>query len=221
MRAKRAKVSRAGPAVLAGLLIGLPIGAGEDTASRLLRVKRVHVERLGGGEGADQIRDMIIASLQRTGLFVLTEDPERADAILRGSAEDLIYTEVHQTAESVDARGAVTLGTPRTSTGRYTGGRGVAVSGSAGENESSRIQERRHEASAAVRLVDKEGDVIWSTIQESKGAKFRGASADVAEKITRQLVADYERARKGPPIGTVRGEPAAGRSLDNPEKLPR
>jgi hypothetical protein len=69
--------------------------------------------------------------------------------------------------------------------------------------------------------VDKDGDVIWSTIQESKGAKFRGASADVADKITRQLVADYERARKGPPIGTVRSEPAAGRSLDNPKDFPR
>jgi hypothetical protein len=219
MRAKPERVN--GALLLAGLLVSLPLAAGEDAASRLLRIKRVHVERLGGGEAADQIRDMIIASLQRTGLFVLTENPERADAFLRGSAEDLIYTDVHQTAESVDARGAVTLGTPRVSTGRYTGGRGVAVSGSAGENESSRIQERKHEASAAVRLVDKDGDVIWSTIQESKGAKFRGASADVAEKITRQLVADYERARKGPPIGTVRGEPAAGRSLDNAKDLPR
>jgi len=207
--------------LLAALAACLSLGAEDDPGARLLRVKRVHVERLGGGEAADQIRDMIIASLQRTGLFVLTENPERADAFLRGSAEDLIYTDVHQTAESVDARGAVTLGTPRASTGRYIGGRGVAVSGSAGENESSRIQERKHEASAAVRLVDKDGDVIWSTIQESKGAKFRGASADVADKITRQLVADYERARKGPPIGTVRSEPAAGRSLDNPKDLPR
>jgi hypothetical protein len=34
------------------------------------------------------------------------------------------------------------------------------------------------------------------------GAKFRGASSDVANKITRQLLTDYERARKilgGPP----------------------
>jgi hypothetical protein len=38
--------------------------------------------------------------------------------------------------------------------------------------------------------------VIWSTTQESLGAKFRGASADVADKITRQLQADYARARK-------------------------
>jgi hypothetical protein len=38
--------------------------------------------------------------------------------------------------------------------------------------------------------------VIWSTTQESNGAKFRGASADVADKITKQLVTDYDRLRK-------------------------
>lgn len=205
-------------AVFLALLWSLPLAADEEPAAQLLKIKRIHVERLGGGETAEQIRDMIISSLQRTGLFLLTDNPERADAFLRGSAEDLIYTDVYQSSDSVDARGSVTLGTPRTSTGRYTGGRGVSASASAGENESSRIQERKHEAAAAVRLVDKDGDVIWSTIQESRGAKFRGASADVADKITRQLVADYERVRKGPPIGTVRG---VDRSLDNAKQLPR
>ena len=52
-------------------------------------------------------------------------------------------------------------------------------------------------ALATVRLVNKDGDVIWSTTQESNGAKFRGASADVAEKIARQLGMDYERVRRG------------------------
>ena len=47
-----------------------------------------------------------------------------------------------------------------------------------------------------MRLVNKEGDVIWSTTQESLGAKFRGASADVAEKITAQLKDDFEKAKK-------------------------
>jgi hypothetical protein len=42
----------------------------------------------------------------------------------------------------------------------------------AGESESSRSVERRHEANAAVRLVNKDGDVIWSTTQESMGASF-------------------------------------------------
>ena len=66
----------------------------------------------------------------------------------------------------------------------------------AGEHESTDIKERKHEALATVRLVNKDGDVLWSTTQESNGAKFRGASADVADKITRQLMADFDRLRK-------------------------
>lgn len=64
-----------------------------------------------------------------------------------------------------------------------------------GESESEHSAERRHEALAAVRLVNKEGDVIWSTTQESVGGKFRGASADVADKIATRLKEDFEKAR--------------------------
>jgi len=48
-----------------------------------------------------------------------------------------------------------------------------------------------------VRLVDGDGDVIWSTLQESNGAKFRGAMADVADKIVRHLVEETKKARCG------------------------
>ncbi len=71
-----------------------------------------------------------------------------------------------------------------------------SLSAGVGENESTKIKERKHEAMATVRLVNKDGDVMWSTTQESNGAKFRGASADVADKITKQLAADVERLRK-------------------------
>ena len=57
-----------------------------------------------------------------------------------------------------------------------------------GENESSRTQERKHESVAAVSLVNKDGDVIWSTTQESQGGRFRRASTDVADRITKKLV---------------------------------
>jgi hypothetical protein len=70
-------------------------------------------------------------------------------------------------------------------------GVGVTV----GEHESTHIAERKHEAVASVRLVNKDGDVIWSTTQESLGAKFRGASADVAYKVTKQLLADIEKVK--------------------------
>ena len=77
------------------------------------------------------------------------------------------------------------------STRTSSGARSLSVG--VGDRESTDIKERKHEALATVRLVNKEGDVIWSTTQESSGAKFRGASADVADKITRQLTADVDR----------------------------
>lgn len=161
----------------------------EQSLRELLKIRRVYVDRLGGGETAAHLRDMIVASLQNARLFVITENQERADAVLRGSAEDLVFTETHDSSERLDARGS--LGTNRS--GSRRGGYG---SFGVGESESSRTTERRHEATASVRLVNKDGDVVWSTTQESTGGKFRGASADVAEKITRTLKEDFDRARR-------------------------
>ena len=169
----------------------------QESLAQLLNVRRVHVDRLTGGETAAQIRDMIISSLQAAKLFVLTENPERADAFLRGSAEDLVFTDTFSSSEGLNVRGNLGVGADQTRSS--TSRRGAYAGVGAGDNESARIAERKHEASAAVRLVNKEGDVIWSTTQESLGGKFRGASADVADKITRQLVGDFERAKKPPP----------------------
>ena len=166
----------------------------QESLAQLLNVRRVHVDRLIGGETAAQMRDMIISSLQAAKLFVVTENPERADTFLRGSAEDLVFTDTFSSNEGLNVRGNLGLGSDQTR--GTTSRRGVSAGVGAGENESSRIAERKHEASAAVRLVNKEGDVIWSTTQESTGGKFRGASADVSDKITRQLVSDFERAKK-------------------------
>lgn len=167
--------------------------AGEDPAAGLLRVRRVYVDKLGGGEAAQHVRDMLISSLHRSGAFLLTENEERADAFLRGSAEDLIFTETHQTSESLNARASASLGTRRQG-GAYN--RGPAASIGVGESESMRIAERKHEANAAVRLVNRDGDVLWSTTQESLGAKFKGASADVADKIVKQLLLDLSKAKR-------------------------
>src|SRR5579871_834473 len=163
----------------------------EDAGLRQLRaIRRVFVDRLTGGETAAQMRDILIASLDGSKLFVLTENQERADAILRGAAEDLVFTDVHTSSDSLNAHANLGSGrSSRTSSSAY-GGLGV------GESESEHSAERRHEALAAVRLVNKEGDVIWSTTQESLGAKFRGASADMADKITAKLKDDFDRARK-------------------------
>lgn len=166
--------------------VGLAASAAEP---ELLNVKRIHVETLSGGETANQIRDMIISSIQQTGLFRLTENPEQADAILRGSAEDLIYNESHDMREGVDARGSLSVGRSRSNTGSP----GFTVNSSAGEDSAVSSVERRHEAVAALRLVTPDGEIIWSTVQESNGAKLRSASVDVAERVGEQLAKDYKR----------------------------
>lgn len=165
--------------------------AGEDHPQllELLKIRRLYVEKLAGGDTAVQIRDMLIGSLQAARLFVLTENIDRADTILRGSAEDLVFTETFQSSEGVTAR--TQIGSSRSS-GTTKGGLSFGV----GEQESVRIAERKHEATASVRLVNKDGDVVWSTTQESMGAKFKGASADVAAKVTKQLSDDFLRAKR-------------------------
>lgn len=161
----------------------------------LLNVKRVFVDRLTGGTTAAQLRDLIISAVEARGLFVVTENEERADAILRGAAEDLVYTDKFISNERIGER-SNSGERSRTTKGIARGGQYTGLS--INESESSHIEERKHEAMATVRLVDKDGDVIWSTTQESRGGKFQGASADVAAKIARQLSADVERARKAP-----------------------
>jgi hypothetical protein len=164
----------------------------EDTGLRqLLTLKRVYVDHLTGGETAAQMRDIIIGSLEQSKLFILTENQEKADAVLRGAAEDLVYTETHSSSDGVNAK--LNVGSSRGASGYradQSGGLGF------GENESDHSTQRRHEALATVRLTNKEGDVIWSTTQESLGAKYHGASADVADKIAAKLKEDFERAKK-------------------------
>jgi len=189
--------------LLLTLLLAAPLAQEpDDLSGQIVTVKRVYVDRLTGGETAAQMRDLLISSLQNCKLFVLTENAERADAFLRGAAEDLVYTDAFSSSEGVrvsageaessgNSTGSRVNGTSSTIGSRSSRRMNIGV----GENESTNIKERKHEALATVRLVNKDGDVIWSTTQESTGAKFRGASADVADKITRQLVADYERRR--------------------------
>ena len=165
----------------------------EEAGLRQLRaVRRVFVDHITGGETAAQMREILISSLEASRLFILTENQEKADAFLRGGSEDLVFTEVHTSSDSLNAHANLGL-----RNGAYTkNSSGQTVGMGVGENESEHSAERRHEAIAAVRLVSKDGDVIWATIQESQGAKFRGASADVAEKIAARLKEDFEKARK-------------------------
>lgn len=206
MRALPAKARKGTPGpmkLLAFCLLLLPLAPGKTqqitaqpvppAVSNLLAVKRIYVAELTGGVAADSLRELIIAGLDATKLFVLTDNPERADAVLKGAADDKAFTDTFDSDKSLN---------DRSDAGVYGGGstkltkRGGYAGSSVGEHESHHIRERKHEAYAAVRLCNQAGDVLWSTTQESLGGKFRGASADVAAKIANRLTLDLEQTRR-------------------------
>lgn len=161
----------------------------------LATVRRIYVDQLGGGEGSDQLRDMLMAALQNSGLFIITENPERADATLKGSSQLKSLTEEHQTSDSIGIHTAEGSGSSAAaSLGTSTSSRRNLSTGIS-QTESSHIRENREEVAASVRLVTPDGDVIWSTTQESAGAKYRGALADTADKVARKLSDETKKAR--------------------------
>jgi len=196
--------------LLVALLMGVGASAQQANSANtgaspnvdnLLNVRRVYVGQLTGGAQAEALRDLIIASLNATKLFVLTDNEARADAVLKGAADDNTFTDTYDTYDGMSGHDSLgKTGTAlSTKIGSLTGGSAMS------ENESHHSKERKHEAYATVRLCNKDGDVLWSTTQESLGAKFRGASADVAAKIAHQIALDYDRARRAeePPTTTT------------------
>src|SRR6476619_2949075 len=85
----------------------------ENGLRQLLGIRRLYVDRLTGGETAAQMRELLLSSLESAKLFVITENQERADAIRRGGAEDLIFTDTHVSSEGITAR--ANAGTARSS----------------------------------------------------------------------------------------------------------
>lgn len=168
-----------------------------DADSRaLLKIKRIYVDNFGDDIISKELQSMIVSALVATKQFKVTENRERADAILKGVALENTSQEVHAYGEGTSV-GAASGGAHS----QISGGGGV-VSGSSsggfvarhmGTEDSSVNTETIHEARIAIRLVNPDGDVIWTSTQESKGAKYKGASADVADKCVKQLLRDIEK----------------------------
>jgi hypothetical protein len=180
--------------LLAGVLQAQKSSAdATPTATGLLQVKRIYVAPLIGGVAAASLRELMIASLDSSKLFVMTDNPDRADAILKGAADDQTFTDTFDIDQGLNARQSLGIGSGKTrSTTGGSGGVGF------GDVEARHTKERKHEAYATVRLCNRDGDVLWSTTQESLGGKFRGASADVAAKVAHQLTLDMDRERRTP-----------------------
>jgi len=184
-------------------------------ALTLMDVKRIYVAPLTGGVAADQLRDLIIASLGAAKDFVITENENRADAVLKGAADDRAFTDVFNYSTNTSEHGSISA--TGGGANRYSRNPTGSLGNGGSEHESERDRVQKHEARAAVRLCNKDGDVIWSTTQESDGGKFHGASAEVALRVAKQLSLDLDRERKKA-LGIT--APAAGDASDLPPAKP-
>lgn len=168
----------------------------EETVTQLAKVRRIYIDILTGGDDALQIRDLLMTSLQNSKQFIITEEEDRADAVLKGAGSDDVFTDTFQSSEGINAHSQIGEGSSAGTRNYASSSSNRSVGITIGENDNRRTEERKHEALATVRLVNKDGDVIWSATAESFGGKFLGASADVADKIAKRLTADYKQAKK-------------------------
>ncbi len=110
---------------------------------------------------------MVLSSLTESKKFIVTENKERADATLKGNGLENTSQEVHAYSDSTAAGGAAG-GHSGSFSGNWVNGTG-SVSGSssggfvsraAAISDSSVNTETVNDARIAVRLVDRDGDVI-------------------------------------------------------------
>jgi curli biogenesis system outer membrane secretion channel CsgG len=168
----------------------------QELAGKLAKVRRIYVESFGDDLLSKQAQAMVIDALTKTHKFIVTEKKENADATLKGTGLEKTSQELHATSEATSVGGAAGghSGSVSGNNGSISGSSsGGFVSRSAGIADSQASTETVNDARMAVRLVSSDGDVLWSTMQESKGAKYKGASADVAEKVVKQLLWDLEK----------------------------
>jgi len=161
--------------------------------AKLSKVKRIYVESFGDDEISRTLQAMVINALDQTKRFIVTENKDKADAILKGHSLEKTSQEVHAMGSGTGVAMSGGGGSAHVSP---EGGNahGSFASKAMGIDDSKLSTETVNDARLAVRLVAPDGDVIWSTTQESLGAKFKSASADVAVKVAKQLVRDLDRA---------------------------
>jgi len=176
----------------------------------LSQIKRIYVESFGDDPISKEMQAMVVDSLTNSKVFAVTENRDKADAILKGSTLEKTSQEAHSYSDGTSVgvaqssvNGSVHGSSSGDLSGSFVNGTGNIngsstgyVNGSInGSSSSTHMADRTsissintvNDARASVRLVNSDGDVIWTTTQESKGAKYKGASADVADKIVKQL----------------------------------
>jgi hypothetical protein len=162
---------------------------------RLLQVKRVCVQNFGDDALGVQAREMVIAKLYESKRFSLTENCEKADFVLKGS--------ITERSDRVSRSESEGIGFGESAAASSSSGSGVSRSGTAASasvrgdvRESLASSEVKLQAAVTMRLVDKDGEILWAASLESTGGKTKGAIGDAADRAVRKFLRDLERAEK-------------------------
>lgn len=176
-----------------------------EIAAKLLKIRRIYVDNFGDDAISRQLQAMVIDALTQSKRFIITENKEKADAVLKGMGLEKTSQELHAIGESTNVAAAAggehgeVSGSVANGTGSISGsGSGGFIARKLGTSDSQASTETINDARLAVRLVSADGDVIWTTTKESKGAKYKGASADVADQMVKQLLWDLDKLGAGP-----------------------
>jgi hypothetical protein len=186
--------AQTGPTAAPLPAVGAPGPQAGTAPTHLLEVKRICVARLNGEERfAAQVQDMLISSLFTTKHFAVTDNCERADAVFKGTAAENKERLSRLEDEGIGFGKSVgaASGSWNRSGGSVSGG-SAGVAGLAGETLASASEKTN--ATVALRLVTKDGDVLWATTEESTGNRIKGPAADLADRAVRSLMRELEKA---------------------------
>ena len=155
-----------------------------ELAQKLLSAKRVFVDSFGESALDKTLAATVSDAIRDSRRFIVTENRAKADLILKGAALEKTSQELHSIGSATSVAGA---------SGSTSGGFGAHA---AGIDDAQSSTETINDVRIAVRLVTPDGDVAWSTTQESRGGKYRSATADVADKVVKELARELDRLSK-------------------------
>src|SRR5258708_4601242 len=126
--------------------------------AKVLSIKRIYVDDFGADPTAKQIQAMVVNSISESKRFIMTEDKEKADAILKGMALEKTSQEFHAlndkaaAASSHGAHSGSVSGTFNNGTGSVYGSSSGYHAGSAvAADDSTASTETINDARAAFR----------------------------------------------------------------------
>jgi hypothetical protein len=180
-----------------------------EITGKLLKARRIYAESFGDDPINKTLQSMIIDTLRTSSRFIITENREKADLFLKGAALEKTSQEFHSLGSSTavasaagHSNGSISgnssssiYGNSRSVSGSSQGSlsgssHGGFIAGASSIDDAQASTETINDARVAVRLVSVDGDVVWSTTQESRGAKYKSSTADAADKIVKQLLRD-------------------------------